>query len=130
MDGIKFLPKEQVLMSLYPAKILMYSWFGSSYYWTKGVIVTNKRIIISFQWFGYESFRRGISYYYNSGDYNIHRKSLGLGASRIFNHSLGKGRFLGDFLKLIVTRKSGKVKIKIYTNRNKEIEQIIKQNTK
>jgi len=66
-DNMKFLPEEILLMTLVPVKILMYVGWGlpSTYYWTKGIMVTNKRIIVSFQWFGYESFFGGYSYYYN-----------------------------------------------------------------
>jgi len=104
---------------------LMYKWIIGSYYWSKKVVVTNKRIIISFQWFGYESFVNGMSCYYNKKDYIKYKRSMAINYL-IINHEVGKGRILGDYIKFAIG-KFLPMNIKIYTNENRKIEGIIKK---
>jgi len=56
------------------------------------------------------------------------RKWRSWGSSLIFSHDVWKGRFLGNFIKLI-TKRIFTMKTKIYTDKNKEIQRIIEKNS-
>lgn len=123
---VELLSGEEIMLNLAPVKMLIYKWITCSFYWTKKILVTNKRIIISFSWFGYESFSPAMSCYYNGNDSKTHKK---FGDSLIIMYKLGKGRLLGDFIKIIIEGRIMNTNIKIYTNKNHEIEKIIKKNS-
>ena len=123
---MKFLPGEETILNLAPVKMLMYKWTIGHFYWTKKVIVTNKRILISFQWFGIESFSPALSCYYNEHDYKNYKK---FGDSLLVRYELGKGKILGEFIKLVVKQRFMNSNVKIYTKENYEIEKIIKRNS-
>jgi 3'-phosphoadenosine 5'-phosphosulfate sulfotransferase len=122
----KLLPGEKEILNIDPAKILMYKWFTGSYYWTKKIKITNKRIIISFSWFGIESFNGGISCFLNKKDYDTYKK---YGDSIIIKHELGKGKIIGDYIKLVTKQGFLSINTKIYSQSH-QIEEIIKKNSK
>ena len=120
---IRVIDGEKELLSLTPVSLLVYKWITGSFYWRKKIIVTNKRLIISFQWFGFESFTGSMSCYYIQKEYEKYKT---INDSIIINHEIGKGKIFGDYLKLTV-KKLFKSKIKIYTHENHRIEHIIKK---
>jgi hypothetical protein len=120
---IKYLPDETKLLLLRPVKLIMYRWIFGSFYWTKIVEITNKRLIISMQYFGYESKSSGLSFWYKESDYQKHKR---FGDSFILTYEVSKGLF-GDRIKIVTKQGFMKLNTKIYTSKCKDVERIIKK---
>ena len=89
--------------------------------------VTNKRIIISFSWFGIHSFTPALSCFYKKSEWQRFGSSFGhFGDAYVLNCNSRKGRFLGNYIRL-KTKNLLPLNIKIYTDKNKEMENIIKK---
>ncbi len=124
---VHLLPQEKVIYRLSRVKVLYWKWMTGTFYWYKKVLVTNKRIIISFQWFGREKFSPALSYYYKPKIYRLGGRQFTYG--RLFEYHAGKGRFWGDYLRLKVGGQFFGMNIKIWTKKAFEIEKIIKKNS-
>ena len=122
---INYLPSEISILLLAPVKLLIYKWITGSFYWTKIVEVTNKRILISFQWFGFESRSSALSCYYKLAEYKKHKK---FGDSYIINYEVSKGIF-GERIKIVAKQGFMTYNMKIYTEKSKEIRRIIRENS-
>lgn len=123
----KFLSNERILSTIDPAKILMYKGLTGTLYYYKKIVVTNKRIIISFNWFGFENFVGAMSCFYNKKDYDKHKS---FGDSLILYSELGKGWFLGKFLKIRIKQYGLRMNIKIYDEKDLMIKKIIDKYSK
>ena len=116
---------ERKFLYLDPVKMLIYGWFGFSYYYNKKVIVTNKRVIVSFRWFECESFCGALSCYYKKKDFDKCKK---YGSAFILKSELCKDIFKKNYVKLVL-KHFIKFKIRIYGRRGSEIQKIIAKNS-
>jgi hypothetical protein len=113
---------EIIYSNIDPATVFWYWFTAFSFRPNKKITVTSQRILISTNWFGAESNFGGASYFYNEGDYNLDKGPM---SNLIVSYSIGKSRFFGEYIKLIVGRGLIKPRIIISTNSAKRICEII-----
>lgn len=126
---MKKITGEKELIFIEPVKVAFYSGFGfpGSIQWNHKVKITNKRIIISFSWFGVHSFTPALSLFYNKSDFLKFVTRFGpFGDNYISKFETGNGVILGKYVKLKI-KGLLPLKIKIYTDKNKEIGEIIRK---
>ena len=127
---MKELHNEKIFLSIHPVKVAFYFGFGfpGSIKWNHMIKVTNIRIVISFSWFGVHSFTPALSIFYKKFDFLQFATGFGpFGDDYITKCKTGTGILFGDYIKLKNKGRLLPFKIKIYTDKNKEIEKIIKK---
>ena len=117
---MEFLSGEKELLKIDPAKVLMYNKMSFHYYWSKKVIITNKRVILSFTWFGVESFTPALSYFFDIKQYERFGKGRDVFVEQVV---VGEG-FWSKFIDF-KTRGFFHPNLKIYTNDNVKIKHLI-----
>lgn len=124
---VKLHPDEMELLKLSKVKVAfsaIFSWSLSIY----DVVITDKRIILVTSFLPFLNPK--LSIYYNRHHYEKYAQSINKIFGNIFleQHSTGKGRFLGNFIKLQVRYLLGTGNIKIYTDKNDNVFQLIEEN--
>ena len=113
---------EIIYFSIDSATVLWYRILSFSLIWRKKITVTSKRIIVSFSWFGVESYRGGTSFFYNEHKGELSKRSRSI---LITKYTIGKSRFFGKYIKLTTGRGLIKPRVIIFTSYSDRIGEII-----
>ncbi|MBI1936325.1 hypothetical protein HYS31_07875 [Candidatus Woesearchaeota archaeon] len=122
---VRLLPGEKQILYLKKIKVLYYRFGTGQYFWDVDAYITNKRVALVFYWLTLKSLPSRNNYYYKENEFKKFRK---------YNDGLilkcegaGKGRFLGDFVKLLIGKSILNIYLKLYTSKNYKVEKIVKK---
>ena len=124
---INLIEKEKIILKLNPKKYFFTQGFlAFNFSFKKKIIVTNKRIVVSCSFFGFEKFKpMALSYWFQESDYNSETK---INSAYILEHNIETNKKGNSFLKIKVNMKP-KATIKIYDESVEQINEMIKENT-
>ena len=90
----------------------------------KKITITNKRIVVAANWFGVESYRGALSYFYNEYEYKLYKKPR---SSLIGKYTFGKLKCFGGYIKITPGIGFVKPRFVIFNKESQRIAEIISQ---